>query len=270
MIDEIQQHYSHRLTLATLARILRRQSAYLGRLFRDEVGVTVHDYVTRARMVFGASHVRAGVKIEAVALDLGYRSKKNFYRQFKRLFGMTPEAYRRRHFALSARVSVVDEAGCTNDRPSRSVLIARPKNAPAGAPTRVPRRARARVAILLTDGRGRYVAATETAVALTGYSADELRDMPADELFPDSSGLNTKCHLQMFLPASPSLPSTTVLQTKSARRVPVHLTSVANLLGETQPGPQVPDPENVNRQTPARPVRQATATHSGPACRSHM
>jgi AraC-like DNA-binding protein len=37
--------------------------------------------------------IRDGVKIEAVALLVGYRSKKNFYRQFKRRFAMTPSAY---------------------------------------------------------------------------------------------------------------------------------------------------------------------------------
>jgi AraC-like DNA-binding protein len=97
MLDQIQQNYTQRVTLGTLATTLGRQSAYLGRLFRDEIGVTVHEYVTRARMVNGAVQVRSGVKIEAVALDLGYQSKKNFYRQFKRRFGMTPEAYRHVH-----------------------------------------------------------------------------------------------------------------------------------------------------------------------------
>src|SRR6266850_738700 len=94
MLEQIQRNYTQRLTLAALARTLGRQSAYLGRLFREEIGVTVHEYVTRARMANGAAQVRSGVKIEAVALDLGYRSKKNFYRQFKRRFGMTPDAYR--------------------------------------------------------------------------------------------------------------------------------------------------------------------------------
>jgi AraC-like DNA-binding protein len=94
MLDQIHQNYPQRLTLTTLARRLERQSAYLGKLFRDEIGVTVHGYITRAQMMFGAAQVRSGVKLEAVALDLGYRIKKNFYRQFKRRFGMTPEAYR--------------------------------------------------------------------------------------------------------------------------------------------------------------------------------
>jgi AraC-like DNA-binding protein len=94
MLTLIHEKYSQRLTLGTLASSLERQSVYLGKLFRDEIGVTVHEYITRTRMMFGAAQIRSGVKIEAVALDLGYLSKKNFYRQFKRRFGMTPEAYR--------------------------------------------------------------------------------------------------------------------------------------------------------------------------------
>jgi two-component system, response regulator YesN len=94
MLDHIHEHYTQRVTLATFSTNLRRQAAYLGRLFRDEVGITVHEYLTRVRMDRAAEHVRGGMKIEAVALCLGYRSKKNFYRQFKRRFGSTPDAYR--------------------------------------------------------------------------------------------------------------------------------------------------------------------------------
>jgi hypothetical protein len=40
--------------------------------------------------------INTRVKIEAVALSVGYHSKKNFYRQFLRRFGVTPDAYRQR------------------------------------------------------------------------------------------------------------------------------------------------------------------------------
>jgi AraC-like DNA-binding protein len=43
-----------------------------------------------------ASLLRDGVKAEAVALLVGYRSRPNFYRQFKKHFGSTPAAYRER------------------------------------------------------------------------------------------------------------------------------------------------------------------------------
>jgi AraC-like DNA-binding protein len=285
MLSEIRQNYSQRLTLATLARLLRRQSAYLGRLFRAEIGITVHEYVTRARMVFGGAHVRAGVKIEAVALDLGYRSKKNFYRQFKRFFGMTPEAYRHGHDGSAADDPRQDNRRlCVQDRQVQAPDLSAPGRRPArvtagrttdrtafvpssGRPKMPPRRAGSRVAVLLTDDRGCYVGATESAVALTGYSIDELRGMPTEELFPTGSDLKTKCRLQMFLPASPSLPSTTVLHTKSAGGVLVHLTSIENLLGERHPlTPRRSRKATVRPEPQRRSVRQKVG--AAPASRS--
>jgi AraC-like DNA-binding protein len=205
MLDEIHQHYNQRLTLAGLARVLSRQSAYLGRLFRDEVGLSVHQYVTRARMIFAAAQVRAGVKIEAVSLDLGYRSKKNFYSQFKRQFGMTPDVYRRAVDEMSQEIA----QGERRDRPDIKLSF-------VGAG----------VAMLVTDERGRCVGATEEAVALTGYAAHELRGMPAELLFPGALSSGLGCRLQVLHPTSASRPATTVLQTKSAGRIRVHLTTV--------------------------------------------
>ena len=71
-------------------RQLLRQPSYLGRLFRQEVGTTVRNYLTLVRLEHAAALIHDGVKIEAVALTVGYRSKKNFYEQFKRHFGTTP------------------------------------------------------------------------------------------------------------------------------------------------------------------------------------
>jgi AraC-like DNA-binding protein len=250
MLDEIHQHYNHHINLSVLAKVLRRQSAYVGRLFRDEIGLTVHEYVTRARMVFGASQVRTGVKIEAVSLDLGYRSKKNFYRQFRRRFGMTPAAYRYDFDDSPARGSIQGPRSSTTgdhrrDAPSRSTLNDRAAGFTSADTqdralavaqqrrTMVRSLAGSCVALLVTDERGQYVVATKAAVALTGYSVDELRGMPADILFPDATGATPRCCLLVVRPA-PSGPATSVLQTKSAGRIPVHVTSVENLLGRHQ------------------------------------
>jgi AraC-like DNA-binding protein len=62
-------------------------------MFRREVGVPMREWLTRVRLDHAAALIREGVKVEAVSLLVGYRSKKNFYRQFKRRFGTTPFAY---------------------------------------------------------------------------------------------------------------------------------------------------------------------------------
>jgi AraC-like DNA-binding protein len=96
MVDLIEQTFAHRTTLKTVSAAMRGRPEQLGRLFRQVVGTTIHDYVTRVRLDHAAHFIRSGVKIEAVALSVGYLSKKNFYRQFTRHYGATPETYRRR------------------------------------------------------------------------------------------------------------------------------------------------------------------------------
>jgi two-component system response regulator YesN len=95
MLDVIEESYAERITLDTMSAALNRQSSYLGHLFRKETGMTVRQWLTRVRLDHAASLIREGVKIEAVALIVGYHSKKNFYRQFRRRFATTPSAYGR-------------------------------------------------------------------------------------------------------------------------------------------------------------------------------
>ncbi len=94
MLDRIERSYSEPITLRSLASELHRQSAYLGGMFRRVVGVSVHQWLTTVRLDRASTLIRDGVKVEAVSLLVGYRSKKNFYRQFKRRFGTTPFAHR--------------------------------------------------------------------------------------------------------------------------------------------------------------------------------
>ena len=94
MLDRIEQSYSEPITLRSLAAELHRQSAYLGGMFRRVVGVSVHQWLTNVRLDRASTLIRDGVKVEAVSLLVGYRSKKNFYRQFKRRFGTTPFEHR--------------------------------------------------------------------------------------------------------------------------------------------------------------------------------
>jgi YesN/AraC family two-component response regulator len=94
MIEQIENGYAGVVTLRQMASAFGRHRAYLGQVFHRHVGSTARQYLTRIRLQHAAELVRDGVKIEAVALIVGYRSKKNFYRQFKRHYGMTPMRYR--------------------------------------------------------------------------------------------------------------------------------------------------------------------------------
>ena len=95
MLTLIHTEHPGIVTLRMLGQALGRQPGYLGSVFQDELRMSVREYATRLRMQQAEELVRAGLKIEAVALTVGYRSKKNFYRQFRRHFGTTPDRFRR-------------------------------------------------------------------------------------------------------------------------------------------------------------------------------
>jgi two-component system response regulator YesN len=94
MVALIEERFAENLSLHGLAAAIGRQEAYLGRLFREQMGVSMHEYLVSFRLARAESLIREGQKIESVALEVGYRSRRSFYRQFKRRYGTTPGAYR--------------------------------------------------------------------------------------------------------------------------------------------------------------------------------
>jgi two-component system response regulator YesN len=95
MVDLIHTRYAGVVTLRTLGAALDQRPKRLGSVFRHTLGISARECLTRVRIDHAIELIQAGVKIEAIALIVGYRSKKNFYRQFKRRFATTPEAFRR-------------------------------------------------------------------------------------------------------------------------------------------------------------------------------
>lgn len=99
IVEYVEQHYHEHLTLDLLASVIGRHKVNLADDFKERTGLTVHAYITRVRVRRAAELLRSdesGAKIEAVMMAVGYRSKKNFYRQFKDHFGITPGEYRGR------------------------------------------------------------------------------------------------------------------------------------------------------------------------------
>ena len=108
----IRAHYDQRLSVYMLAARIRRNAPYAAALFRRQTGMTIHRYTTRIRMRRAALLLRRSEKVEAVMLQVGYRGKKNFYRQFSIAFGVTPGAYKAcRSRAKYATAAVVNRRG---------------------------------------------------------------------------------------------------------------------------------------------------------------
>ena len=82
-------------TLEMASRSLGLSQAYLHRLFKQNVGMSMAEYVQRARMNLAATLLReCNRPIKLIAFDCGYTEVSNFYRDFKKVHGLTPRELR--------------------------------------------------------------------------------------------------------------------------------------------------------------------------------
>jgi AraC family transcriptional regulator len=83
-------------SLSALARELNSSPFHLARIFRNEVGLPIHQYLLRLRLVLALERLADGcTNLSALALDLGFSNHSHFSTLFGRIFRTSPSAFRR-------------------------------------------------------------------------------------------------------------------------------------------------------------------------------
>ncbi|MCP1134680.1 AraC family transcriptional regulator [Paenibacillus polysaccharolyticus] len=96
ILSDIDLKLRNRLTLPELAQQAAVSPAHLSRAFKRYTGMTLTDYVLARRVIMAKEHLLNGDETMAAVADAcGFDSLPHFYRQFKKLTGTTPAAYRR-------------------------------------------------------------------------------------------------------------------------------------------------------------------------------
>lgn len=94
--DYVLEHISRPITTEELAQALGTNRTYLCRMFREETGDTVQEYVTGLKMDEAKRLLDMTSKTAAeIGSYLGYSSQSHFQRVFKKAVGMTPGEYRK-------------------------------------------------------------------------------------------------------------------------------------------------------------------------------
>lgn len=90
-----QAHYADSISLATMAHALGHNSAYLGRVFKQEAGQSFRQWLNTLRLREAAGRIRTEKKpIYQIAEAVGYTKYSYFLEKFKALYGIMPEQYR--------------------------------------------------------------------------------------------------------------------------------------------------------------------------------
>jgi AraC-like DNA-binding protein len=90
----IQQQYREPCHVRDMATELCVKATHLARSFRRHLGMSPKEYQQMLRIAEAVEQLHAG-KVEAVALQVGFKSRKDFNRGFARLTGLTPAQFKR-------------------------------------------------------------------------------------------------------------------------------------------------------------------------------
>jgi YesN/AraC family two-component response regulator len=88
-------NHSEAISIERLAHRLDVSSGYLSRLFKKELGMTFSHYLNRFRVGKAKTLLKnEDIKLAAVMTRTGFKTEQHFFKEFKRVTGMTPNAYR--------------------------------------------------------------------------------------------------------------------------------------------------------------------------------
>jgi AraC-like DNA-binding protein len=95
-LDFIETHYSHNMSIESLADELKLNRKYMSKIFKDEIGLTPQEYLIRLRMNKACELMKnPSLGIGEISYSVGYNDQLLFSRMFKKNLGASPRLYRK-------------------------------------------------------------------------------------------------------------------------------------------------------------------------------
>ena len=91
----LSEHYQEKISLDDLSSTFFLSKFYLTKLFKEQYGVTISDYILDLRIRHAKELLRfSNQSLEEIASECGFYDLPYFSRKFKKAEGITPSAYR--------------------------------------------------------------------------------------------------------------------------------------------------------------------------------
>ena len=91
----IDAQYAKDLSLDIIADALNVSAKYVSRVFKEELGVNVSDYIAQVRTHEAKELLKGELSLTAIAEAVGVKNRTTFVRMFRKVEGVTPGEYRR-------------------------------------------------------------------------------------------------------------------------------------------------------------------------------
>ncbi|MBO5274486.1 MAG: AraC family transcriptional regulator [Clostridia bacterium] len=94
----LKMNYRRNLTVAEIAGALYLTPHYLGVVFRNTTGMTIHEYLLHIRMQKAIDLMRdTSISLSAISEQLGFDTPQYFSNCFKRYYMVSPSEFRKKH-----------------------------------------------------------------------------------------------------------------------------------------------------------------------------
>lgn len=102
----IDNHLYEVKSVSGIADKLKYDPAYISRLFHEKMGITLLQYIEEKKVKEAKKMMAEGVRIETIAMQLGYSSSQSFYKMFLRHEGCAPTVYMKSTYKKKDNVKI--------------------------------------------------------------------------------------------------------------------------------------------------------------------
>lgn len=96
IMDYVEEHIGEKITLASIASQINMNESYISRLFKNETGMNIINYINIRKMEKAKELLsEKNMIVKDVAYALGFEEQSYFNRMFNKYFGVNPKEYKK-------------------------------------------------------------------------------------------------------------------------------------------------------------------------------